>query len=377
MISLRAALSAPVERPEPQPQPPELTDAPSRTVLRHVIALLLLACGPPLVAEALTTGSLFGLPSTWPARVGYMFFWAQFTVAAVVFWWLCRLVIARTPLSRVTPRQRLIQRGAAVLGGAAAMLGTAPFPSKLAGLVGQTVFTCVLAWLALELCRTHAVSLRTALPRTAVERLRDWKITGLVFNACIAGGFLSFLLLHLIRWTGTAVPVMKSGQMSALGVDNLGTLSIGLVSTVALEDVVIVAATTALLTAVRRPAWQIYTLVCVPEVLLHAYLGLPAIGMLLFAAGRVWLYRQYGRLLPFMAAHFTVDFIGGGLMLLQGLPFYYKPVRGLLFGAADFWIGRRLTKAASSASPKSQSPSAGSDSGTPQPTDQSDSVSIQ
>jgi len=257
------------------------------------------------------------------------------------------------------------------------MLGTAPFPSPLAGLVGQTVFTCVLAWLALELCRTHAVSLRTSLPRTAVERLRDWKIAGLVLNACVAGGFLSFLLLCLIRWTGVGVPVMKGGQMSAVGVDNVGTLFIGLVSTVALEGVVIVAATTALLTAVRRPAWQIYTLVCVPEVLLHAYLGLPGIGMLLFAAGRVWLYRQYGRLLPFMAAHFVFDFIGGGLMLIQGLPFYYRPVLGLLFVAADFWIGRRLTKAANSACPKSQSPSASSDSGILQPTEYPDPVSIQ
>jgi hypothetical protein len=375
MISLRAALFGPVDRPEPEPS--ELTDASSRTVLRQVIALLLLACAPPLVSEALIVGSLYGLPSSWPMRVGYMFFWGQFAIAAVVFWWLSRLVIARTPLSRVTPRQRLVQRGAAVLGGAAAMLGTAPFPSPLAGLVGQTVFTCVLAWLALELCRTHAVSLRTSLPRTAVERLRDWKIADLVLNACIAGGFVSFLLLLLIRWTGVHGPVMRGGQMSAVGVDNIGTLLIGLVSTVALEDVVIVAATTALLTAVRRPAWQIYTLVCVPEVLLHAYLGLPGIGMLLFAAGRVWLYRQYGRLLPFMAAHFVFDFIGGGLMLFQGLPFYYRPVLGLLFVAADFWIGRRLTKAANSACPKSQSPSASSDSGTPKPTDRPDPVSVQ
>ena len=127
--------------------------------------------------------------------------------------------------------------------------------------------------------------------------MRDWQISITVLYVCIGGGVLSFLLVHLIRWTGADVPVMKGGQMATLGVDNFGTLAIGLVSTVALEDVVIVATTTALLTAVRRPAWQIYTLVCIPEVLLHAYLGLPSIGMLVFAAGRVWLYRQYGRLL--------------------------------------------------------------------------------
>jgi len=83
MISFRAALFGPVDRPEPEPS--ELTDASSRTVLRQVIALLLLACAPPLVSEALI--------------VGYMFFWGQFAIAAVVFLWLSWLVIARTPLS--------------------------------------------------------------------------------------------------------------------------------------------------------------------------------------------------------------------------------------------------------------------------------------
>jgi hypothetical protein len=375
MISLRAALLDMVDRPELEPA--ELTNAPSRTVMRHVISLLLLACGLPLVAGALIFGSLYGLPSTWPTQVGYMFFWAQFTVAAVVFGWLSWLVIARTPLSRVTPRQRLTQRGAAVLAGAAAMYGTAPFPSTFARLVGQTVLTCVLAWLALELCRAHGVSLRITLPRTPVERLRDWEITRLVFLACFAGGAAAFLLLHLIRWTGIDVPVMKSGQMSTLGIDNIGILSISTVSTVALEDVVIVAATTALLTAVRRPAWQIYTLVCVPEVLLHAYLGLPAIGMLLFAAGRVWLYRQYGRLLPFMAAHFAFDLVGGGLMLIHGLPFYYRPVLALPFGVAAFGTATRLERAAKPDCPNSNSPSVGSDDGIPHATDHPDPVSIQ
>ncbi|WP_405969109.1 hypothetical protein OG496_00860 [Streptomyces sp. NBC_00988] len=204
MISLRAALYGLVDRPEPEST--ELTDASSRTVTRHVIALLILSCGLPLISEALVSGSLYGLPSTWPTRVGYMFFWAQFAVAAVVFGWLSWLVIARTPLSRVAPGQRLVQRGAAVFAGAAAMFGTAPFPSAFARLVGQTALPCGLAWLALELCRAHGVSLRITLPRTPVERLRDWEITWLVFLACLAGGVASFLLLHLIRWTGIDVP---------------------------------------------------------------------------------------------------------------------------------------------------------------------------
>ena len=367
MKSLHVALLDLTDRPAPEPS--EQTDAPTRRVVRHVIGLLLLGCYFPLAVTAVTSGHLYGLSLSLSAQTRYAVIYGQFTVATIVFWWLCWLVFTRTLLSRVTPRQRLLQRGAAVLAGAAGMYSAAPFSIALAQVVGHDVFGCVLAWLALEVCRTHRVSLRIALPRTAVERLRDWQITITVLYVCIGGGALSFLLIHLIRWTGAGVPVMKGGQMATLGVDNIGTLAIGLVSTVALEDVVIVATTTALMTAVRRPAWQIYTLVCIPEVLLHAYLGLPAIGMLVFAAGRVWLYRQYGRLLPFMAAHFTFDFVGGGLMLMQGLPFWYRPALGLLFSLVVSWAENRLKKAAKSARPDTQPPPVTPDGDTPQPTD--------
>ena len=373
MKSLHVALLDLPDRPAPEPS--EQTDAPARRVVRHVIGLLLLACYFPLAVTAVTSGHLYGLSLSLTTQTRYAVIYGQFSVATIVFWWLCWLVFTRTLLSRVTPRQRLLQRGAAVLAGAAGMYATAPFPIPLAQVVGHDVFGCVLAWLALEVCRTHRVSLRIALPRTAVERLHDWQITITVLYVCVGGGVLSFLLIHLIRWTGAGVPVMKGGQMATLGVDNFGTLAIGLVSTVALEDVLIVATTTALLTAVRRPAWQIYTLVCIPEVLLHAYLGLPAIGMLVFAAGRVWLYRQYGRLLPFMAAHFTFDLVGGGLMLMQGLPFWYRPALGLLFNLVVSWAENRLKKAAKSARADAQPQPATPDSDIPQPSGHPDPVS--
>ncbi|MBK3567057.1 hypothetical protein [Streptomyces sp. MBT62] len=376
MTSLRTELHNLMAN-RPAPEPSELTDAPSRRVIRHVIGLLLLACCFPLIGTALTSGHLYGLPSSLSARARYPVICTEFGVAAIAFWWLCWLVFARTPLSRVTPRQRLLQRGAAVLAGAAGMIATAPFPIALAQVAGQAVSGCVLAWLALEVCRSHRVSLRTALPRTAVERLRDWQVAIMVFGVCVAGGALSFLLLQLIRWTGVGVPVMKGSQMATIGADDFGTFAIGLVRTVALEDVVIVATTTALLTAIRRPAWQIYTLVCIPELLLHAYLGLPAIGMLVFAAGRVWLYRRHGRLLPFMAAHFTLDLVGGGLMLMQQFPFWYRPALVYLFGVLVFLIGNRLGKAAKSARADEQPPPVTPDGETPRPTDRPDPVSIQ
>lgn len=363
-----------LERPVAVPSP--VTDAPARRVVRDAVGLLLLACGLPLVSEAMTLGDMYGLPWEWTTQGMYMMVWAQYGVAVVVFWWLSWLVIARTPLSQVTPGRRLLQRGAAVLGGAVAIYATAPFPSVLARVFGQSVYACVLAWLALEVCRRHGVPLDLARPRTAVDRLRDWDITQLVFFTCVAGGGLTFLLVQLVHWTKIDVPVMTGGQMSALGIDNPGILVIGVVATVAIEDVVIVAATTALLTAVRRPAWQIYTLVCVPEVLLHAYFGLPAIGMILFAAGRVWLYRQYGRLIPFMVAHFVFDVVGGSLQLLP-IPLLYRPVLALPLGAAVVWIGHRLAKAAHPSCPETHAQPVTPDGDSPQRTDRPDPVSIQ
>ncbi|MEW2117675.1 hypothetical protein AB0945_21290 [Streptomyces sp. NPDC005474] len=318
---------------------------------------------------------MYGLPWEWTTQGFYRMVWAQYGVAVIVLWWLSWLVMARTPLSQVTPARRLLQRGAAVLGGAAAVYATAPFPSVLARFFGQSVYACVLAWLALEVCRRHGVPLDLARPRTAVERLRDWDITQWVFSTCVAGGCLTFLLVQLVHWTKIDVPVMPGGQMSSLGIDNPGILVIGVVATVAIEDVVIVAATTALLTAVRRPAWQIYTLVCVPEVLLHAYFGLPAIGMILFAAGRVWLYRQYGRLMPFLIAHFVFDVVGGFLQL-SPVPLLYRPVLALPFGAAVVWIGQRLTKAAHPSCPETHAQPVAPDGDSPQHTDRPDPVSL-
>ncbi|MER7568922.1 hypothetical protein ABTZ93_39240 [Streptomyces sp. NPDC097941] len=342
-----------------------------------MIGLLLLACSLPLVNGAMTFGSMYGLLWSWSPRGRYIYVWAGFSVAAIVFLWLSWLVIARTTLDRVTPRQRLLQRGAAVLSGAAAMYATGPFPSALTHFLGQAVFTCVLAWLALEVWRAHGIPWGISLPRTAVDRLRDWDITQLVFTACLAGGGLSLLMGRLIRWTGVDAPVMKDSQMSALGIDSVGALFLAVVATVAFEDVVLVAATTALLTAVRRPAWQIYTLVCVLEVLLHAYLGLPAIGMLLFAAGRVWLYGRYGRLVPLMATHLVFDLVNGSLQLLLWVPFLYRFLAALLVVIAAYWVGHRLRRAAHPAGGESLPQPAIPDGDVPQLPDRRDTVSIQ
>lgn len=316
------------------------TDAPAPWVYVQVIGLLILACFRPLVIGVLQVAQMYGV--VWAPHDLRWVRPCQFAIGTVVFFWLSWLVTARTTLHHVSRRRRLVERGAAVACGAVAMYTAAPTSDAVQRGAVLAVFGCTVAWLALEVCRAHAASPSTRFPATAAERLRDWRIADAALLACMAGGGLSMLLLVLLRWIDIdGVPVMEGSQLSALGLDNVAVLGLTVVWTVAIEDIVIVAATTALLTAIRRPAWEIYTLVCLTEVLLHAYLGLPAIGMALYAAGRVWLYRRYQRLLPLMAGHAALDLSAP----VQWLPVIYRPMSVIPVAVAAMWIDHRLKKA--------------------------------
>ncbi|MEU9405137.1 hypothetical protein AB0E08_05420 [Streptomyces sp. NPDC048281] len=307
----------------------------------QVIALLLLTCFRTLVIGALDVADMYGV--RWATDDLRWIRPCEFVIGMVVFFWLSGLVIARTTLDRVSQPRRLAVRGAAVVCGAASMYSAGLVPYRL---VALTVSGCTAAWLALEVCRAHGVSPTAAwFPATARDRLRDWRIAGAALLACMVGGGLAKLLVILLRWADIdGIPVMQGSQLGALGVHNVGMIGLTVLWTVAIEDVVMVAATAALLTAIRRPAWEIYTLICLIEVLAHAYFGLPAIAMALYAAGRVWLYRRYQRLLPLMAAHAGFDFSAASVQFL--LPGFYRLLPMIPIALVVMWIDRRVNAAA-------------------------------
>ncbi|MFM9538662.1 hypothetical protein ACKI1I_42565 [Streptomyces turgidiscabies] len=326
-----------------------LPGPPTRRVTTHVIGLLVLASLLPLPSGASMASAMYDAP--WGQREALVLVVAQAGAAVVVFFWLAWKVIARTTLDRVTQRQRLLQRGAAVTCGITAMYTAATPLSAFRSSLALAVFGCVLAWLALEVCREHGIPLGTGLPATAAGRLHDWKIAANTLYACGAGAGCAMVLTLLVRWTGIeGVPVMKGDQLSALGISGFANLGLHIVWAVAIEDVVIVAATTALLAAIRRPTREIYTLVCVLEVLFHASMGLPAIGMALYGVGRVWLYLRYRRLIPLMAGHAVFDLTFGPFLML---PFTYRITLVIPFTAA-WWINRRLHEAAARESPPAE-----------------------
>lgn len=342
-------LFAPDRLPRDRTHVPSTNTSAAR-VYGQAITLLIIVCFRPLVLGVLQVAEMYGV--RWAPHDLRWVWRCQFTAGMVVFLWLSWLVIARTTLDRVSQRCRLAQRGAAVVCGAVAMYAAVPTSQLLQRQVALTVFSCTVAWLALEVCQAHGVSPLTRLPATAAERLRDWRIAHAAFLACVTGGGLCILLVVLLRRIDIdGVPVMRGSQLNVLGLDAFPAIVLAVVGTVAMEDVVIVAATTALLTAIRRPAWEIYTLISVIEILLHAYFGLPAIAIALYAIGRVWLYRRYQRLLPLVAGHAVLDLCAS---TVQSFSFLYRPLLAIALGAVLMWTERHLER---SAPPAGQEPS--------------------
>ncbi|MFE7115143.1 hypothetical protein ACFU99_06925, partial [Streptomyces sp. NPDC057654] len=62
-----------------------------------------------------------------------------------------------------------------------------------------------------------------------------------------------------------------------------------------------------LLRGARRPTWEWITVPVILRLLPHLYLGVPALGTALTAAGAIYLYTRHHRILPLIAAHFLYD----------------------------------------------------------------------
>ncbi|MFH8991462.1 hypothetical protein [Streptomyces sp. NPDC017940] len=283
--------------------------------LLHAAALLFLASITFLVNAGLQLGALYDV--RWPQQTPHYTALIRIGVGVVVFFWLLWTVIARTTLDRVSPRQRILQRCAA-LGCSSASLFAAD-PDRPLGHFGPLATGLGFAWLAWEVCRSHGITLEKAPCEKYPQRwcVQTCDLAGRAFGACAAGGCLAYLGVQaLLLLDVAALPVMAGNQLDTVGVtsplDSMAQLGV----VVAVEDVVIVAATAALMTAAGRPAWQIYTTVCAVEVALHAYFGAPAVAMALFAAGRLRLYLRSGRVLPLVIGHASFDLLGAFLMPL-------------------------------------------------------------
>ncbi|WNZ06236.1 hypothetical protein [Streptomyces sp. 11x1] len=232
--------------------------------------------------------------------------WVRFGGALIVTVWLAGVVIARTSHGS---RRQIPQQLGFGLGGAVFLYTTAPASTALAQHLGEAVYGCALAWLAVEVCRSQGVRLRPGFAIwDAEQRRRTWMVTSLSYLICVVSGFLTAQITAGLQALGVGEAlVVGLDQRSSIGVVTVADGVLAFVTTVAIEDVVIVAAAVTLLAAARRPAWQVYGVVCLVEIALHVYMGAVALTIALYAAGRVWLYRRYGGVVPLLVGHLLFD----------------------------------------------------------------------
>jgi hypothetical protein len=314
-----------------------------RSAYTHLALLLILASWGP-VASGLW--AFLNLCGHYPPAV--IIEDGQVLSMAAAFVWLNMLVIRRTPHRPGKAGYRLAIRITALLVGGAGFAGSLPAANASSyGLISMISNSLLVLWLALEVCHRHGISPRALgiLPRAGTLNRRPALQTAMIAMASMWLGLtLTGVLGQFVIMSRTGLPVMHTGQLTAAG---LGThtwllLPAQVAQSVVVEDVVMVAATAALLGSARP--WVIYTITGLLEVAGHAYFGIPAVGMLLYAYGRSWIYQRRHQLAVLMAIHFAWDTVPD---LLQTLPL---PARAaaiaviVAIGAVWFMDGSRTRR---------------------------------
>jgi hypothetical protein len=137
--------------------------------------------------------------------------------------------------------------------------------------------------------------------KSSGDEEQDWPKSRILI---ILGGVLSAHGRQLLIGAGiTSALITGLDQRSALGTSSPVPMALMDVGSVLIEQVVIVAAVSALLSAARRPAWEIYAIVGLVETVLHCYMGVSAVPLGFYAAGHLWLYRRYRAIAPLALAH--------------------------------------------------------------------------
>lgn len=289
------------------------------------------ACGLLLIASwQSAAGAAFAFTritgATWNLHtVSATITGGQLLSSMALFFWLNLLVIGRTPRSIPAARRMTLRLLALAVGASAVATAVPDHGFSRSPSLGLFVFSASLVWLTLEICLRHGITpsrlgawpLR---PATA-ERREEWKnIADSTAVALAAGGGGAFVLVSVMQEAGLTRLVMPGTQQQALGIGGIREIASALIFTVVLEDLIMVAAVVALLTAAHRPAWEIYTIICLAEVAVHLYFGLPALAFLPYAWLRVRLYRRHAQVIPMLAAHLAFDTLG---ILMWTLPFTF------------------------------------------------------
>jgi hypothetical protein len=273
------------------------------------LGLLAILLGPDILRRLAIGADLAGLPAwaTWPRTWHAAGICGAVLAAAAV--WL--LIVQARRAGRGHGRLVVPVAAASALG----LLGLGLLivavvgrPTEPVSVVGVLAVTVAGLWLCLAVAGGHGISAAQLglRPRWAADR------TGRIQAVIIAALSLSFCGLGSALITGMLalpVPKMTSDQFDTLALSGLDAHAYILAAAFR-EEIVFVAAVAILLTAAGRPRWEIYAVSMTARILYHAYMGVPALGVALFAAVNVWLFLRTRRLTPLIAAHLYHNALG-------------------------------------------------------------------
>lgn len=316
-----------------------------RELLVSAGLILLLGSAPTLLRAVVYSVVVFG-GITWPHTAQLLSEAVNITTTTLQLVWLASLVRART---QAYTHSRGVSLALSVCGlGALTVWGLLRHPNG-PYMHEYPVRACLLAWLCYEVYRRHGIALSA--PATASTRAArwdsKWQITWEIVGCCCIGGVSTFAALVALQQFGPSwLPVMRTSQLTALGGASVPEMAIfALVWTVVLEGSVI-GATAILLSAARRPPWQIYGTIATVEIIFHAYYGAPAVFTGVYAVLCTYFYLRYHQIVPLLAGHAVFDFIGllsNGHSLTEGLPYFiaklpYLIASTLVVGLIDRWL---------------------------------------
>ncbi|MFE4829903.1 hypothetical protein [Streptomyces sp. NPDC056672] len=290
---------------------PGITPSSKANAYADLWLLLLIALLRPAGHSLLYFAETYGLASS-SVRTGLdTVNAAHALLLAVVPLWLTALVVRRTRDAGLL-QQRVLRCAAAVTGSAALWTVIPWLPNPSSQTLEVTAFSVALAWLALEVCLRHGITaehlgIRPLRQRTAAGRRAENASDRLTLAIFLLNAAAMDLVARGLWEAGIRLPQPPDSVQELAKWTSAWDLAATVLRAVVIEDLVVIAAVSALLAVARRPAWHVYAIAAGAGIALHAHFGLLALCMLPYTLYRVRIYRRYGLLLSLVVIHVFWD----------------------------------------------------------------------
>ncbi|MFC0039546.1 hypothetical protein [Actinomadura rayongensis] len=281
---------------------PSRPPLPAAAAYGRLLAVTAVLFGPDMGGAAAEFARLLGAENAhWPQPPGNSSAPSIIVASAWLLWMVRRRHGART-------------RWAGGLSAAALLAGAvlAPLTASIAEAVGVVLLTVVGGALALAVIVDAGMApsalgfipakgrrgRRRPTPLTSREGAAQ---AGMALSVSLAGFLVTDVLenwLWSLPW-----PRMTESQGQVLDLHGAVQYAANVLAAGAREEVPLLALPVVLLTAARRPAWEIYAVACTLRITPHLYFGFPALAVAAFTCTHVWIFQRTRRAEPIIAGH--------------------------------------------------------------------------